>query len=126
MGTNPLKTDTDVDGCSDGQELGSNPSQGGQRDPRHFWDFMDMWVNLEKDQVVNVIDIGALVPRFGSGGDPSGDPLNPPTALSGYHVSADRSGPQLGGNLWNAGPPDGFISVIEIGLIVVQFGHTCA
>jgi hypothetical protein len=125
-GTNPLKTDTDVDGCSDGQELGANPALGGQRDPRHFWDFMDQWVNLEKDRRVNIIDVGALVPRFGTAGDPSGDPLNPPTTLNGYHVSADRTGPQLGANVWNAGPPDGVINIIELGLILVQFGHTCA
>ena len=126
LGTNPLKTDTDLDGCSDGQELGASPTLGGQRDPRSFWDFMDQWVSLEKDGVVNIIDIGAVVARFGSAGDPSGDPLDPPTALGGYHVGADRTSPQPGANVWNAGPPDGSINIIEIGLVVAQFGHICA
>ena len=53
------------------------------------------------------------------------DPLDPPQALTGYHVSADRSPPEVGANPWNAGPPDGFINVIEIGLAIVQFGHDC-
>ena len=69
--------------------------------------------------------MGALVSRFAAAGDPAGDPMDPPQALTGYHVSADRS-PPIGPNLWNAGPPDGTIDIIEIGLAVVQFGHNCS
>ena len=138
-GTDPLDPDTDGDGTPDG---GEDPDQdgcttgaeaapeskaaaGGGRDPLYYWDFMDMWVNKQKDQVVNIIEVGALVQRFGAAGDPGGDPLAPPQALTGYHVSADRSAP-IGANVWNAGPPDGGINIIEIGLAVVQFGHNCA
>lgn len=120
--------DDDNDGCTDVAELEpkSEAATGGGRDPLYYWDFMDMWVDKEKDRRVNIIDIGAIVPRFGSTGDPGGDPLDPPQALAGYHVSADRSPPEEGANLWNAGPPDGNINIIEIGLIVVQFGHNCS
>ena len=86
---------------------------------------MDQWANKEKDRIVNIIDIAAIVNRFAAVGDPGGDPLVPPQALTGYHVSADRSPPN-GPNLWNAGPPDGDINLIEIGLAVAQFSHNCS
>ena len=117
--------DSDHDGCSDAQEAGPNPALGGMRDPANFWDFFDTPdASNYRDRRVNIVDIGAIVPRFGSAGDPNGDPLDAPQALTGYHVSADRS-PPVGHNLWNAGPPDGDINIIEIGLAVAQFGHSC-
>ena len=83
-----------------------------------------MWINKEKNRRVNIVDIGAIVQRFFTNGDPGGDPLDPPQDLTSYHVSADRS-PPIGPNLWNAGPPDGTIDIIEIGLTVIQFEHNC-
>ena len=127
--------DKDGDGCTDvaEQQPKSEAATGGGRDPNYYWDFMDMWVNNEKDRRVNIIDIGALVKRFGATdldgtADPNrnSDPLDPPQALTGYHPSADRAPPLLGSNLWNLGPPDGQINIIEIGEAVAQFGHTCA
>jgi hypothetical protein len=126
---NCVAPDVDSDGCSDIAELQTAPGSqmtGGLRDPSKFWDFLDQWVNQEKDRVVNIIDIGAIVQRLGATGDPGGDPLNPPQALTGYHVSADRSSPEPDTNLWNAGPPDGNINIIEISLAAVQFGHNCS
>ena len=117
--------DPDQDGCTNATELGDNRVRGGLRDPLSHWDFMDMWVNKQKDRRVNILDIAALVLRFGAVGDPNGDPLEPPQAFTGYHAGADRS-PTVGPNLWNAGPPDGAINIIEIGLAVVQFGDTCS
>ncbi|MCH7717958.1 MAG: hypothetical protein IIB21_00670, partial [Chloroflexi bacterium] len=119
--------DKDQDGCTNERELlpKADAAIGGGRDPNYYWDFMDMWVNKQKDRRVNIIDIGVIVQRFGAVGDANGDPLDPPEALTGYHVSADRS-PPIGVNLWNAGPPDGSINIIDIAAAVVQFGHTCA
>ena len=124
--------DQDKDGCTDEQELQpkSLAAIGGGRDPNYYWDFMAMWVANQKDRRVDIIDIGAIVQRFGATdadgvADPNRniDPLDPPQALTGYHPSADRSPP--GPNILNAGTPDGTINIIEIGLAVVQFGHTC-
>ncbi len=127
-GTDPLLADTDLDGCTDGAELepNSEAGKGGGRNPLSHWDFMDMWVNKQQDKVVNIIDLSALLHRLFTAGAPSGDPLDPPGELTGYHVSADRSPPEDGANVWNAGPPDGSINVIEIGLAVVQFSHDCS
>ena len=127
--------DNDGDGCTDvaEQQPKSEAATGGGRDPNYYWDFMDMWAGQEKDRRVNIIDIGAIVSRFGATAvdgtaDPNrnSDPLDPPQALTGYHPSADRAPPLLGSNLWNLGPPDGQINIIEIGEAVAQFGHTCA
>ena len=63
--------------------------------------------------------------RIFTSGDPTGDPLDSPQSITGSHVSADRSAP-IGDDLWNAGPPDGVINVIEIGLTVAQFLHDCS
>ena len=84
-----------------------------------------MWANGTRDGAVNIIDISALVLRFGTTGDAGGDPLDPPHGLTGYHVSADRTSPEVGANLWSAGPPDGAIDIIEISLAIIQFGHSC-
>ena len=125
---NSSDPDDDNDGCTDVAELDpkSEAVTGGGRDPHSYWDFMDMWVNKQKDRRVNIIDIGAIVSRLFTAGDLGGDPLDPPQDLTSYHVSADRSPPEEGANLWNAGPADGNINIIEIGLAVVQFGHNCS
>ena len=120
--------DDDNDGCTDLAELQTAPGSeatGGLRDPHDYWDFMDMWVNKQKDRRMNIIDIGAVVQRFASVGDLNSDPLDPPQDLTSYHVSADRT-PPVGPNLWKAGPPDGQINTIELALAVVQFGHDCS
>ncbi len=135
-GSDPLVEDTDNDGCSDGAEIGSNPVEGGRRDPLSFWDFIDQWTGLPpaRDGSIVSSDIGAGVARFGTtrGSQPTNDEalseaLTPPLDMTSYHASADR-GPGLGpsGNPWNLLPPDGTITVGDIWAVVVQFGHTCA
>ena len=121
---NSSDLDDDNDGCLDHEELGSQQSLGGLRNPHFYWDFMDMWVNDERDGRINIVDIGAVVLRLFTAGDPGGDPLDPPQDTTSYHVSADRS-PPTGPNVWNAGPPDGDINILDLGLTVVQFGHIC-
>ena len=119
--------DSDLDGCSNEAELDpkSGTGTGGQRDPLYFWDFFDTPTGVppERDRAITVGDIGAVVARFGTSGDPGADPLSPPP-VSGYHTAFDRT--PLGPELWNLGPPDGNITVQDVGGVVAQFGHTCA
>jgi hypothetical protein len=63
LGTNPCgpEMDYDGDGCSNQEELGPNPGQGGQRDPLYFWDFYD--VNGTK--VVDLQDALLVLGHFG-------------------------------------------------------------
>ena len=126
--------DDDGDGCSNIRELGPDPTLGGMRDPNYFWDFMDVWTGLPaaRDQSVTVGDIGAVVARFGAFQDPApsksealAEAVTSPPVAPAYHASFDRGGPIPGQNLWNLQPPDGGISVVDIGSVVAQFGHSC-
>ena len=127
--------DTDGDGCSDKQELGPHASMGGRRDPESFWDFFDVPIGepAERDGRVNILDIGAVVLRFGSARETPptkeealAEALSPPPPAPAYHAASDRGGPIPGQEPWNLLPPDGSINMIDIGAAVVQFGHSCA
>ena len=126
--TNGADPDDDNDGCTDLQELGTDPLTGGRRSPHHAWDFMDQYTGspLAKDRVVAIADVAAVVARFGANGNPNGDPFVTPPNATGYHTSADRGGSIPGQNLWNLEPPNGSVSVGDIGAAVAQFGHSCA
>jgi hypothetical protein len=121
--------DVDRDGCLDSAELQTAPGSeltGGRRNPKSFWDFMDQWIAGSRDRVVSGGDIGAVVARFGSVGNPDGNPLTPPVATTGYHTIADRNGSIPGQDPWDLNPPNGSISGGDIGVVVGQFGHSCA
>jgi len=114
--------------CDDGDEIGPDADRGGQRDPLSVWDFMDQYTGsqMARNRSISVADISALVGRFGTSGSPTGDPRIPPVAQTGYHTSADRNGSIPGQNAWNLQPPDGNVSIGDIGAVVAQFGHSCA
>ncbi len=118
--------DSDHDGCFDVREQGADPRLGGARNPKSFWDFFDTpdGANV-RDRLVSVSDVGRVVARFGTAGDPANDPLSPPPP-SGYHTAFDRSPPAPGADVWDAGPPDGSVGTGDIGAVVAQFGHSCA
>ena len=122
-GTPDGAEDPDQDGCTNATELGEIAVIGGLRDPKSFWDFFDT-PNAEnvRDRAITIADIGRLVARFGTFGDPAIDPLSPPPA-SGYHTAFDRT--PLGPNLWNLGAPNGNVTIQDVGLEVAQFGHSC-
>lgn len=119
--------DDDNDGCTDVREIGSDQALGGRRDPHWYWDVMDQYIGspLAKDRTVSVGDIGAVVARFGTNGNPGGDPTQTPSGQTGYHTSADRNGSFPGQDPWDLRAPDGVISVGDIGGAVAQFGHSC-
>lgn len=128
--TNAIDPDDDNDGCNDvaeQQTLPGSEATGGRRHPHYYWDFFDVPTGLPpaRDKAVNVGDIGGVVGRFGSSGNPDGDPLAPPPP-TGYHTAYDRNGSIPGQNAWNLQPPDGNVSIGDIGAVVAQFGHTCA
>ena len=127
--------DSDSDGCTDTQELllaTGSEVDGGRRNPKSFWDFFDVPTGLpfERNQAVDIGDIGAVVAHFGATREPPptkeealAEALTTPIDLMTYHPAYDRT--VLGPNLWNAGPPDGQVSIQDIGLVVAQFGHSC-
>lgn len=121
--------DTDGDGCSDDKELQpkSMAAYGGGRDPTNFWDFMDTPLGMppSRDKTVSTGDITAVVQRFGSMGDPAGDPLSSPPPAPAYHTAFDRRPPAMGTHYLALRPPDGAVSVSDIAAVVFQFGHSC-
>ena len=123
---NGLDPDDDNDGCMDEQELGTSATLGGQRDPHNFWDFFDTPTGTppQRDRAVTIADVGAVVSRFGTTGDPGIHPLSTPPA-TGYHTAFDRSPLDLDGGPWNLGPADGAVIIGDIGAVVAQFGHSC-
>ena len=130
---NSSDPDDDNDGCTDVAELGDNEVSGGLRDPHNFWDFAEQWVGapLAKNGTVTVGDLGAVVARFGTTQglnlteeETIAEALTPPAAVTGYHASADRGG-SSGPNPWNLLPPNGTITVGDVGVVVAQFGHFC-
>lgn len=135
LGTNPNLVDTDQDGCADGEEAGVIPILGGQRDPTSFWDFFDVPAGAppQRDQMVNITDIAAVVLRFGTVSDPPltkqdalAQAVTAPPDLTSYHAAFDRGGPIPGEDLWDLLGPDGAINILDIGAAIIQFGHTCS
>ena len=121
---NDADPDDDNDGCLDKAELDSSAASeltGGMRDPHYFWDFFDPTL----DGTVSLLDVFALLGRFGAVGDPSVDPFSEPPPEPAYHTRFDR-GPQVGANGWNVAPSDGAISLFDVLALLSQFGHTCS
>jgi len=138
--------DTDGDGCADSEENGANPTSGGRRDYRTFWDFFDVWttdpenpLGWTRDQAVTLTDVFAVARRFGAVRSPTlskaealAEALTPPPPLPAagaapvplYHAAYDRGG-QVGPNVWNQGPPDGSIALADVFAVAAQFGHNC-
>ena len=104
-------SDSDGDGCTDGEELGSSASAGGQRNPLNPYDFYD----VNGDGTVNMLDdIVPVVAAFGSSEGPN------------YNAAFDRSPAPPGAPAWELGPPDGTIDLAtDILGAAAQFGTTC-
>jgi len=114
--------DTDLDGCSDVEEGGTDPGLGGMRDYLDPWDFFD----TNGDKVINLFgDIFGAAMFFGA----DADTLNPPSGAGlelepdGYATRFDRSGAS---SIAGLGPPDGVIGLfVDIFGVADQFGHDC-
>ncbi len=105
-GSDPCDTNTDNDGCSDGEERGLVPALGGRRNPKldgkGQYDFYD--VNNSKK--IDAADIGLVRSQFNQ-----------------IFPAYDRS---PGVAPWAPGPPNGnAISATEIGLVRASFNYTC-
>ncbi len=104
--------DADGDGCADGAELQTatgTETTGGQRNPKHPWDFFDP----TGDRRHRMDDILAVVDQYYV------DEGN-----LGYNPDTDRT--QVGPNAWNLGPPDGLQRVDDILNALKQYFHDCA
>ena len=106
--------DSDHDGCSDQEELGTDPKLGGLRDPYNPWDFLDfrgVIPGSPPDGQINIFDIMLFAYAYGS---KPGDLM--------YSERLDRRG---GNGLYNLGPPDGEINAVELQAVFGQLGNKC-
>jgi hypothetical protein len=122
--------DSDGDGCSDQEELGSNPALGGQRDPHNPYDFASvppsglgppLWVGIE-DKAVNVFDVASVIKFVGAaaGGGPSG---------KGFYYDNDlNNNGRPDGDEFEAqnGSANGAINVFDVQAVIAQVGDSCA
>jgi pimeloyl-ACP methyl ester carboxylesterase len=105
--------DSDGDGCSDAEELGGDPTQGGMRDPNNRWDFYD--VPFQNGSIAGT-DFFGILAHFGSTAvSPSGRPR--------YDPAFDRGTAQ--GDPWDLQAPDGTVSGTDFFAVLAQFAHTC-
>jgi hypothetical protein len=123
--------DTDGDGCTNSEELGSDPALGGQRDPLNPYDFYDItditFVLGSKDKGVSGFDLNLLVLWAGAitGGGPN---------ANGKDYDADGNGNTIADGLeldfaGIAGPatgPDGGISGFDLAQMLYESGDSCA
>ncbi|MCH8010138.1 MAG: hypothetical protein IIC91_14890 [Chloroflexi bacterium] len=127
--------DTDGDGCTDAQELGPDERLGGRRDPENFWDFFDTpnrnggrdgEIDLPNDLLSVVMRINANDSNGNAEINRYSDPKSPITAdITAYHPAFDRLPPQ-GGDPWDLGPPDGYIGLLDVLGVILQYGHSCS
>jgi hypothetical protein len=117
--------DSDLDGCLDGREEGPDPTLGGLRNSKYFWDFYDVptGASLVRDRAVSGLDLFAVLGRFNTTGSVGIDPLSLPPA-TGYHTAYDR-GSVFGPDLWDLMAANGSIAGTDIFSVLGQFGHSC-
>ena len=79
-----------------------------------------------------ISDIGGVVARFGASQEPPpsedealAEALTTPPPAPAYHAAFDRGGVIAGQDAWNLLPPNGGVTVGDIGAVVAQFGHSC-
>jgi hypothetical protein len=105
--------DSDIDGCSDGEELSPNPLFGGDRDPNSPWDFFD----VNGSRAVDVADVVAILGHFGQG-----------TQHPDYDATYDRYIPDIA-KPWRTAAATGTALGIDVSDALANlqsFGHSCA
>jgi len=130
--TTPPGPDGDGDGCTDSEELGSDPLLGGGRDPANANDFFDVPMppgnpgTGARDKFVGVSDVAGLRAKFGSdnNGTP-GDFSDDQPLANGQKYNPDFDRTLAGPDPWDTSPGDGSIYIADVALIRAQFGHSC-
>jgi uncharacterized repeat protein (TIGR01451 family) len=137
--------DADGDGCSNEEELGSNPALGGQRDPSDPWDFYDVpaptlaagGTMANRDKAVSIgNDVLGVLEYAGTSqnGPPNTGPDGIPGTADDRDYDDDKDDNDVKDGIaydrssavkWT-GPPNGAIAIGEDVLLVLdQSGHNC-
>jgi hypothetical protein len=143
--------DSDGDGCMDAEELAGapapKPGSTGAYDPMDPYDFYDLPVPAEpdmtpngpKNRAVTIADVLAVLFYVGTsdGGSLNGNGVdydsvkgscdwNADTAPDKEGLCYDRSPSALPNPPWDAGPPDGAVSIQDVLAVVAQVGLDCS
>jgi hypothetical protein len=132
--------DSDGDGCSNSEETGPDPNLGGARDPGSPWDFFDVPTPAltmgnpsgMRNKAVSLTDVGAVLfyvgTTYGGGTNPNGvdydTDYNANTTDDGREY--DRTPSTVTGEPWHSGPPNGAVSLSDVGVALAQVGDNCA
>jgi len=135
--------DSDGDGCTDDEEDASavppKPGASGAFDPYNANDFFDVLVpaitpltpNGLLDKAINLKDVSAVLFYVGTavGAGPNGHGVWYDTDINGDGVKDgriyDRSSSPAPNPPWDAGPPDGSVTLQDVGLVLSQVGLDC-
>jgi hypothetical protein len=112
--------DYDLDGCTNAQEVGTNPSSGGGRDPQNPWDYF----NPTHDGQNRIDDILRTVEQYFEDEFLPSPPNAPNTPNPNYTQDTDRT--RIGPDPLDLGPPNGQQRVDDILNAVEQYFHDCA
>jgi len=134
-----LSPDSDGDGCSNHQEMGTNPPLGGMRDPADRWDFYDVPapalgpadVNGVRDRAVSLSDALAVLAYVGTrdGGPPTPPGFSYNSDLNANGIADgreyDRTPSADPAMPWRSRPPNGAVSLQDAMTALSQVGHSC-
>jgi hypothetical protein len=143
--------DSDGDGCSDSAEAAgapdSQPGSTGAYDPHNYWDFYDVPIpakddptpNGPRDRAVNMMDVTGVLKYVGAevngpsngrvdydslkDGDWNGDTVVNSDDKVGRRY--DRSPSPSPSPPYDAGPPDGYVNMQDVTVLVKQVGLDC-
>jgi hypothetical protein len=137
-GINPNDSDTENDGCSDGEETGIFHQLGGERSPLSFWDFFDVptpalksGVIGTKNRAVTLADVLAVLAFSGviDNGQPNPGGYDYDTDVNGNGIEDGREYDRLPSSdpsqIWRSSPPNGVISLQDATVANAQTGNTC-
>lgn len=142
--TDPVDADTDNDGCADGREvrtLAFTRKQGGHRDPLSPWDFFDVPApagpatgadgrlilssSATRNRAVTLQDVGVVLAYAGrTSSNPAYTQDNNSDGIADGE-QLDRTPSTIPAELWHSGPPNGSISLSDVGVALAQVGDTC-
>ena len=135
--------DQDGDGYTDVKEAGSDHRYGGQRDPNSFWDFFDVpapapgtgtdgkltiLASNVRNKAVNLSDVSTILAYVGRTSTNNGAYYyNSDTNNDGFPDGSqmDRTPSTIAGETWHSGPPNGGISLGDVGVALEQVGDNC-
>ena len=88
--------------------------------------FPDGVIDLPNDILSIVMRLGANDSYGNADLNRYSDPKTPiPADITVYHPAFDRSAPS-GGDRWDLGPPDGYINLMDVLGVILQYGHSCS